>query len=501
MSDALSNPAQGAGSGQNQSKNKDIQKKVFAGAHIRRLRRELAMTQAGMAEEIGISTSYLNLIERNQRPVSAQILLRLADLYDIDLKALAGSDEERTLAELREVMQDPVFSGSGVANQDLQDLAMGNPAMAQAVATLYRAYSAAQENAQDLAQRLTDDNLAVPLESQGFPIEEVRDFIHHNANHFATLEETAERLWEEAPLDSLDLYISLRAHLTDYLGVKVRIMPVEVMGPQLRRYEVHGRRLLLSELLEMPGRTFQLAYQVALSGYRPLLDELVESSGIRSEETKRLCRISLANYFAGAIMMPYEKFRQAAESLRYDIDILGQRFGASFEQVAHRLTTMQRPGSRGVPFFLIRVDNAGNISKRFSAGSFHFARQGGACPRWNVHDAFQTPGKIYTQVIEMPDGTRYFSLARTVKRVGGGLGRVDQQLALGLGCDLNFAKRLVYSDGFDLDHPEKIVTEIGPNCRLCERENCAQRAFPPLSYRLEVNENQRGLSPFSFTRT
>ena len=457
MIDARPKHGQDDGGSDSAKENKDIRKKVFAGAHIRRLRRELAMTQAGMAEEIGISTSYLNLIERNQRPISAQILLRLADLYDIDLKAIAGSDEERTLAELREVMQDPVFSASGVANQDLQDLAMGNPAMAQAVATLYRAYSAAQENAQDLAERLTDENQVARIENQGFPIEDVRDFIHHNANHFALLEEATERLWEEAPLDSLDLYISLREHLTGYLGVKVRIMPVDVMGSRLRRYELHGRRLLLSELLEMPGRTFQLAHQIALSGYRPLLDELVEASGLRGEETKRLCRVSLANYFAGAIMMPYEKFRAAAESLRYDIDILGQRFGASFEQVAHRLTTMQRPGSRGVPFFLIRVDNAGNISKRFSASGFHFARQGGACPRWNVHDAFQTPGKIYTQVIEMPDGTRYFSLARTVRRVGGGLGRVDQQLALGLGCDLNFAKRLVYADGFDLEHPEKIA--------------------------------------------
>ncbi len=481
-------------------KDRKVQRKVFAGSHIRRLRRELEMTQASMAEDLGISTSYLNLIERNHRPISAQLLLRLADVYDLDLKSLAGNDEDRALAELKEVFSDPLFTGMGIANQDLQDLAMANPQAAQGVAALYRAYLAAMSSASDLAERLTDENKTASLDTRHFPIEEVRDFIYKQSNHFPELEAAAEQLWEEAELEPTELGAGLRGHLERYLGVKTRVMPLEVLGSTLRRYEPHGRRLLLSEMLESPARTFQIAHQIAFSGFRPLLDEIVARSGLSDPVSQRLCRVSLANYFAGAAMMPYERFRKSAEDLRYDINILGQRFGASFEQVCHRLTTMQRSGARGLPFFLIRVDNAGNISKRFSAGGFHFARHGGACPRWNVHDAFQTPGKIFTQVIEMPDGTVYFSMARTVRRTGAGSHLLDQQLAIGLGCEIGQARKIVYADGYNLDAPQTAATPIGPNCRLCERVDCAQRAFPPLSQRLEISENIRGLSPFAFAR-
>ena len=488
------------GTGRRAGRDREVQRKVFAGSHIRRLRRELEMTQASMAEDLGISTSYLNLIERNQRPVSAQLLLRLADVYDLDLKSLAGNDEERALAELKEVFSDPLFTGMGIANQDLQDVAMANPQAAQGVAALYRAYLAAVNSASDLAERLTDENKAANLDTRHFPIEEVRDFIHNEANHFPELEAAAEQLWEDAGLDPNELAAGLRLHLERYLGVKTRTMPIEVLGATLRRYEPHGRRLLLSEMLEGPGRTFQIAHQIAFSGYRPLLDEIVARSGLSDPVSQRLCRVSLANYFAGAVMMPYERFRKSADDLRHDINILGQRFGASFEQVCHRLTTMQRSGARGVPFFLIRVDNAGNISKRFSAGGFHFARHGGACPRWNVHDAFQTPGKIFTQVVEMPDGTVYFSIARTVRRTGAGSNLLDQQLAVGLGCEIGHARKIAYADGYNLENPQTAATPIGPNCRLCERADCAQRAFPPLSQRLEISENIRGLSPFAFAR-
>ena len=267
------------------------------------------------------------------------------------------------------------------------------------------------------------------------------------------------------------------------------------MPHELRRYDRHRQTIFLSELLDQPGRSFQLAYQLGYFEQSRVIEDIVESSGLESEEAQRLCRVALANYFAAALLMPYAAFHKTAEATRYDIRLLGRRFGTSFEQVCHRLTTLQRPGARGIPFFLIRVDNAGNVSKRFSAAGFHFARFGGTCPRWNVHDAFRVPGEIYTQVVQMEDGTRYFSIARTVSRAGSGIGVPGDQYVVGLGCEIGHARKIVYSQGYDLDD-ERGAMPIGVNCRLCERLDCSQRAFPPLKHRLTVEDHVRGISPF-----
>jgi predicted transcriptional regulator len=263
----------------------------------------------------------------------------------------------------------------------------------------------------------------------------------------------------------------------------------------LRRYDRHRQTIFLSELLDQPGRSFQLAYQLGYFEQSRTIEDIVESSGLDSDEACRLLRVALANYFAAALLMPYDAFLRTAEQTNYDIRLLGRRFGTSFEQVCHRLTTLQRPGAKGIPFFLIRVDNAGNVSKRFSAAGFHFARFGGTCPRWNVHDAFRVPGQVYTQIVQMEDGTRYFSIARTVSRAGSGIGVPGDQYVVGLGCDIAHARNLIYSQGYDLDD-ERGAMPIGVNCRLCERLDCSQRAFPPLKHRLRVDDHVRGVSPF-----
>jgi hypothetical protein len=269
------------------------------------------------------------------------------------------------------------------------------------------------------------------------------------------------------------------------------------MRETLRRFDRHRRQLLISELVDGPGCAFQLAFQIALSECTPAFDTIIARAGALDDTSRRLYRITLANYFAGCALMPYQPFLTAAESLGYDIHVLAQRFNTGFEQVCHRLTTLQRPNARGVPFFMLRVDNAGNVSKRFSSGTFPFSKFGGTCPLWNVHSTFDTPDRLLKQVIELPDGSRYFSVAQMVRRPVAPHPLAQPRFAIGLGCEIRHAARLVYASGMDLDKSEG--TPIGINCRLCERENCAQRAEPPLTRTLILDENTRRVTSFAFS--
>jgi predicted transcriptional regulator len=327
-------------------------------------------------------------------------------------------------------------------------------------------------------------------------VDEVRNFLHERRNYFRELDEQAEQLYAEIGAASDEHFGPLRDRLLAKHGIQTRILPVNVMGSVLRRLDRHRRQLQISELVDHAGRAFQAAYQIGLIEAGETLTRLVGDAGLSSDEARKLARVTLANYFAGALLMPYGKFLGAAQELRYDIGILSRRFGTSFEQVCHRLTTLQRQGARGVPFFMIRIDNAGNVSKRFSAGGFHFAQYGGTCPRWNLHDAFRVPGKLYTQLVEMPDGTAYFSVARTVGRTGSGQD-LDHRFAVGLGCEVTHARGIAYADGLD-PTDRRQITPIGPTCRLCERVDCALRAHPPLSRRIAINEAERTIAPFAF---
>ena len=470
--------------------------KLFAGQRIRRVRKERGLTQARMADDLDISTSYLNLIERDQRPVTAQILLKLADAYDLDVQEFAGGAEVRAISLLQEIFRDPMFEDR-IGEAEIRDIAAASPGAAEAISLLYHAWQEASETATEMAERIAGDESGPAPEALRSPVEEVRDFLTRHANHYPELEEAAESLHDRAELTPEAMYPGLSGHLTATLQVGVNIVPVDVMPDTLRRYDRHRRRVLLSEVLPEAGRVFQLAYEICLLECRDLLDRLIEEGNFATDVARRLARAHLANYFAGAVMMPYDRFLSAAESLRYDIDLLARRFGASFEQVCHRLTTLQRPGSKGIPFFLVRIDSAGNVSKRFSAGTFQFARLGGACPRWNVHRAFQIPGRIFTQIVQMPAGETYFSISRTVQRSGAGGTSADRLLALGLGFEIRHARRVVYADGLDADN-EAAVTPIGINCRLCDRPDCSERALPPINRRLIVDEHRRDIAPFAF---
>ena len=469
-------------------------RKLFVGPRFRRIRRQLGLSQTQLAEGLGISPSYVNLIERNQRPVSAQILLRLAETYDLDLRELAGGEDDRAFAELNEIFSDPVFRPIELPKQELRDLAELCPGVAQALDRLYRAYVEARRGETLAASRVAGRDEPGPYEAN--PVERVRDLIEANRNHFPSLETAAEALRDALDAPAHELFRALCERLRARHGVIVRVLPVDVLTDTLRRFDRHRRHLLLSELVDSAGRVFQAAFQLATLEGGALFDEIIARGAALDEGARRLFRISLANYFAAAVVMPYGRFHEAAEALAYDIGLLEQRFGASFEQVCHRLTTLSRPTARGVPFFMLRVDHAGNVSKRFSSGTFPFSKFGGTCPLWNVHATFDTPGKIVTQAIELPDGSRYFGIAQTVRRPVAPHGQPQPRYAIGLGCEVKYAPRLVYAAGRDLGTAE--ATPIGVNCRLCERANCSQRAEPPLTRQLIFDETTRGVSPFMF---
>lgn len=467
-------------------------RKLFAGPRLRRVRGQLGLTQSRMADDLGVSVSYLNLIERNQRPLTAQFLLRLAETFDLDLRSLTTDGDDQTLAEVAEVLADPLFRGLDVPRSELHDLIHNAPGVAQA---LVRVHGAWRQQLAMAGSRTSHDGRPAATDTRG-PLEQVRDVIHDRRNHFPELDEPAEALAEELRLASDDLFGALKDRLRSRHGITVRVLPVDVMPESLRRYDHHRKQLQLSELLDGSSRTFHAGYQLALAEQREVIDQIVAASGLADEPARGLLRINLANYAAAALMMPYGRFLSAAEQSGYDLILLGSRFGAGFEQVCHRLTTLQRPNARGVPFFMIRVDQAGNVSKRFAAGKFAFARFGGTCPLWSLHATFRQPGRILPQIVDLPDGARFFSIARTVRTHVTPWGEAEPQFAIALGCDLLHARHLVYARGLDLANPQS--QPIGLNCALCERDTCRQRSAPPQGRPLLVDERSRGATPFRF---
>ena len=463
-------------------------RKVLIGPQIRRLRRESQLTQAQMAADLSVSASYVNLIERNQRPVSAALLVRLAETYGVDLAQFAGARGEELLAELLAAFQDPLFAGAGVVREDAIELANSNPVLSEAIAALYRAWRKSQRELNDLR--------AAGKAGEKDPVEEARDFIHAHRNHFPALDLIGETIHADAAARPEGTFAALTKRFLDEHRIRVRLLPNEVMAGATRHLDRHSRELRLSESLDGASRTFHLAHQYAAFTHASVLDGVVNASRFATDAGRRLARAAVANYAAGAIMMPYAGFFASAVELRYDVEALGRRYGASFEQVAHRLTTLSRPGAEGVAFFFLRVDAAGNVSKRYSADVFPFASYGGSCPLWNVHDAFRTPRRILTQIVQHEDGQKFFSISRTVHGETGGYAAPKFDRAVALGCALERAAETVYAQGLDLD--AAAATPIGVTCRLCVRSDCSARAHPPVRRRLVMDAHKRLSTPFSF---
>ncbi len=463
------------------------------GAKVKAFRRREQLTQVQLAEKLQISPSYLNLIEHNQRPLPAHLLVRLAQILHVDLQAFADDSQVRLADSLQEIFADALFEESAITTNDVRELAE-NPAAARAVITLFTKYKEQVQSMRDLSSQLYDGRAFHGLDPAHLPSEEASDVIQENLNYFPDLEAAAQDIARRANLDRSDMYRSLVRYLESRYGVKVVLTPVVRDRGLIRKYDPESRVLNLSEVLPPWSRQFQVAHQLGLLEGASAIDGVIARSQnhITTPESGRLCRVALANYFAGALLMPYDDFFKLAEDVRYDIELLQHHYTASWEQVCHRLTTLRKPGAVGVSFHFVRVDIAGNISKRFSGTGIRFARFSGSCPRWDVHAAFLTPGRIRTQLSRMPDGTAYFCVARTIRKTYG-YASGDALMAVGIGCPVKDSRKIVYADGYDLDNLDAAVP-IGTTCRLCERLDCEQRAFPPLQYGLKVDENVRGRS-------
>lgn len=456
--------------------------KLFAGTRLAEIRQGMGLTQTEFARRLGISLSYMNQMERNNRPVSRDVIQRLGEVFGIDTTLFAMEDSDRLATDLSEALADPLFRETAPGTAERQLVARAAPRLAHAFLALHRAYRQGQERLASL-----DEALDKPHESS-WPWEEVRDFFHYCDNYLDAIDKAAERVAGQISAEGPDRLAAAGAWLASHHGVTVVIE-----GAALRHYDPASRRLLVSPAADPGTRVFQIAHQIALIAHDDLLEATLDLARFQTAEARDIAKIGLANYFAGATILPYTDFLQAARGLRHDIEALARHYGCSLEQIGHRLSTLQRPGAKGVPFFFARIDQAGTITKRHSATRLQFARFGGACPLWNVHQAFEQPGRILRQLAETPDGARYLCLAREITRPPTRFQDRPRRHAIALGCEIAHADKLVYADDLDLAGRYQ---PIGVSCRICEREDCGQRSVPPVERRLHLDPDRRDSLPY-----
>jgi XRE family transcriptional regulator, fatty acid utilization regulator len=465
--------------------------KLFMGPKVRALRERQNLTLEACALQLGLSTSYLSQIETNQRPVTARVLIALSRIFNVSPGEFDSDEETRLIADLREASADVALGTPTPTLTELKLAAATTPTLARQYLALHRAYRALDERIlrYDETVRIRTEDAPDSL----VPYQEVRDFFHYRDNYVDEVDVAAEALAADIGIEGDgDAVLKFEAALHDRFGIEV----VRVVAPAglIRHYDPASKILTLDRDLPEPTRAFQLATQLVDLMLADTCNDVLAHGGFESSTARDIARIAMLNYAAGALMMPYRRFAASAMELRHDIEQLQHRYNASFEQVSHRLSTLQRPGARGVPFYFVRVDQAGNITKRHSSTRFQFARFGGACPLWNVHEAFGHPGRILVQVAEMPDGVRYLCVGRSIVKRSGNYLRPNRQYAIGIGCEVAYADKVVYSEGLQLDGA---AVPVGVSCRICERPDCHQRAFPPLGRKLTVRTNERRIVPFA----
>lgn len=460
--------------------------KTLIGPKLRALRRVHGQTQADMAKALGVSPTYINLLENNQRSLSVKMLMAISEAYAVDLRELTKDDTARLLAELRDVLSDPTFSGDRPELQELRGAIDHAPRFVERFLELHKAHRKAIDILMQVGGATQADELL-----KASPEALIHDFFRDHSNHFPQIEEAAEAARSERAMTPETIFVDLRTVLRERHGIDVVVRPIDEMGEALRVYDEERATVQLSQALNSENRAFQLAHVLALVTVPGLIDGVARQSGLDPSQMLPRLRVELANYFAAAFMMPYAPFLEAAESSGYDIDRIAAAFGVSFEQACQRLTTLQREGAKGIPFFFLRIDRAGNVTKRFNSTSFNLAEYGGSCPVWNIHTAFYTPGVIMPQFIEMPEGERFFSISRTVHRPVFSKETQDRRLTLALGCAAEHAHRIRYASSYNFNDP-KLYSPIGINCQLCPRQACSQRAHQPLFIELPIDANRRG---------
>ncbi len=464
--------------------------KTFVGARVRQLRSERGFSQAALAQMLEISPSYLNQIEHDVRPLTVAVLLRITEVFGVDTTFFASQDDTRLMAELREVMFDRDLDAE-VDAAEIAEIVAAHPNIARAMVHLHRRYRiTTAQLAEATEDRFQDGSGSGSIT---MPHEEVRDYFYQRQNYLHELDTAAEDLTARMRMHRGDLAGELARRLTEAHGVRI-MRRIDLGETVLHRYHPESKTLEVSTQLSAGQQIFRMAAELAYLEADSLLEEMVTDGKFTSDESRRLARLGMANYFAAATVLPYRQFHDVSENFGYDIERLSAFYQVSYETVCHRLSTLQRPSMRGVPFSFVRVDRAGNMSKRQSATGFHFSSSGGTCPLWNVYETFANPGKILVQIAQMPDGRNYLWVARTVERRASRYGQPGKTFAIGLGCEVRHANRLVYSRGLDLSSASG--TPIGAGCRVCERDNCPQRAFPALGRALDLDEHRSTVSPY-----
>jgi predicted transcriptional regulator/transcriptional regulator with XRE-family HTH domain len=478
--------------------------KAFLGAHLKTLREQRGLTQAALAQALKVSSSYLNQIENNQRPLTVNVLLRLQAAFGIDVQQFSEDVQARQLGLLRNALAD-MPGGDQVPLAEARILAEQLPAATRVIVDMHKRIRAAEDRLSLIAENTDHADSPHANTAPMQPYEEVREFFYAGHQHLALLDEQAEQLYQQLQPQARDphaahasrLAAAIEERLQSVHGIRVRREAgTPAVEQPLRILERQSHQLRLAAGLSAGQQAFQLGIQLALLESGTTIDGFTHAANFVSDEARALARIGFANHFAGALLLPNRLFLETADALRYDIDLLGEHFGVGFETIGHRLSTMLHASAHSIPFFFVRVDRAGNMSKRQSSVDFHFSRTGGTCPLWNVYDAFSQPGKILTQIARMPDERSYLWIARTVEHRRGGYGSPTRIFSVALGCDARHAHRLVYADGLGLDAPERAVP-IGSGCKVCDRENCVQRAFPALGRPLSIDPNARRFAPYA----
>lgn len=461
-------------------------RRIFAGARLRQLRKDDGLNQAAMARRLGISVSYLSQLEHDDRPLTPALLHALARHFPLDWDVFEEDALTRRFAALREAAADPLFA-EPLSPEQLARIAEQQPALADQIVALHQAYTQAGQRLQIIDEAMSADNAG----GSRLPWEEVRDWFHNAGNYVDVLDRAAEALVTQLGGGASPQAEAIEGHLRNALGISI----LHQRTPGLREFDAVMGHLVIDRSQPSETRRFQLAHQLVALALRDEISAVVEAARLRSPASRQLLSVGLANYAAGALLMPYARFRAEARNVRHDIDQLRQTFSVSFEQACHRLSTLQRPEMRGVPFFFCRVDMAGNITKRHSATRLQFARFGGGCPLWIVHEAVAIPDRILVQLAETPDGVRYVSMAKGLVKPSGSYARAPRRYAVALGCEVEHAREFIYADGLDFTSPAA-ATKIGVSCRLCPRGDCDQRAFPPSDRPIMVDPDRRDIVPY-----
>ena len=463
------------------------------GYKIRAKRRKLGITQASLAKKLSISPSYLNLIESGKRKVNVDLLLKLASELNIEISDISKKTDTNLYQNLMDLLGDNLFEDLDITNFDIKELVNTNPLIAKALIKLGDNY---KKKNQDIVSKV--ENISgkfIDSRKNSFPGEVVSDFLQENENYFPKLEEFASNFYNKIQTNNRVGYSSICEYLLSKHGIKVKDVVPDEQKPFTKQFNVTKKIFLVSDYLTLETKKLYAGAQVAQLEANEVIDEYLNSFSFPSEESKKLSNVALLNYAGAAIIMPYKLFYEECIKQRYDVELLQNTFAVSFEQVAHRITCLQNPEMRGIPFHMLRADVAGNISKRFSLSGIEIPRYGGACPRWNIYKAFTMPGKINAAVSKMSNGEKYICIARTVEKGIGKHGMEKTLLSIGLGCQVKYAKDFVYADSLNLND-KKTETPIGVNCRTCDRMDCQQRAFPPLHKKFDIDLNKRGISVY-----